>query len=181
MIKRDYPNREPIILIIAEGTETINHIRLNEHKRIIYSPKIVYGLDSDGYGVDHLPRPVYCYYEMNTISPSAMLQQINRERRISHHYYLIFTKKVSCDTIISEDDFKLYVQEENLLSLKVFKTTEKHINELFCSLLYYYEYKQNCYNSNSALHFKKLLTERGFKLTNDDCFCGNRGKQLKRY
>ena len=177
--KEHYPHREPIILIVAEGSEKVNHIKLNEHKRVIFSPKIVYGLDSDGYGVDKLPRPVFSYYEMNTISPSAMLQQINRERRITHHYYFIFNKKVSTDTIISEDNFKLYVEEENLLSLKVFNSHDKHINQLFCSLLYYYEYKQNCYKSNSALHFKMLLQERGFKLTNDDCFCGDRGNQLK--
>ena len=178
--KSDFPDREPIVLIVAEGIELLKHIRLNEHKRIIFSPKIVYGLDSDGYGVDKLPRPVYSYYEMNTISPSAMLQQINRERRITHHYYFIFNKKVSCDTIISEDEFKLYVEEENLLSLKVFNSTDKHINQLFCSLLYYYEYKQNCYKSNSSLHFKMLLKERGFNLTNDDCFCGKRPKGLKK-
>lgn len=178
--KQDYPDREPIVLIVAEDRqEQKEHIRLNEHKRIIFSPKIVYGLDSNGYGKDQLPRPVFSYYEMNTISPSAMLQQINRERKISHHYYFIFNKKVSNDTIISEDDFKAYVNEENLLALKVFSTQEKHINQLFCSLLYYHEYKQNCYKSNSSLHFKLLLKERGFKLTNDDCICGNRGNQLK--
>ena len=178
--KKDYPDREPIILIIAEDTKTQKEfIRLNEHKRIIFSPKIVYGLDSDGYGIDKLSRPVYSYYEMNTISPSAMLQQINRERRISHHYYLIYTKKVSHDTIITEEDFKSYVYEENSMALKVFQLQENHINKLFCSLLYYHEYKKNCYKSNSSLHFKRLLKERGFKLTNDDLKCGVRSKDLK--
>tara|TARA_R110002074_G_scaffold44315_9_gene115248 strand:- start:1788 stop:4625 length:2838 start_codon:yes stop_codon:yes gene_type:complete len=178
--KKDYPDRESIILIIAEDIKTQKEfIRLNEHKRIIFSPKIVYGLDSNGYGVEQLSRPVYSYYEMNTISPSAMLQQINRERKISHHYYLIYNKKVSHDTIITEDDFKDYVYEENSMALKVFQLQENHINQLFCSLLYYYEYKKNCYKSNSSLHFKRLLKERGFKLTNDDLKCGVRSKDLK--
>lgn len=178
--KKDYPDREPIILIIAEDIKTQKEfIRLNQHKRIIFSPKIVYGLDSNGYGKEQLSRPVYSYYEMNTISPSAMLQQINRERKISHHYYLIYTKKVSHDTIITEDDFKDFVYEENSMALKVFQLQENHINQLFCSLLYYYEYKKNCYKSNSALHFKMLLKERGFKLTNDDLKCGVRSKALK--
>ena len=178
--KKFYPHRDPIILIIAEDRqEQKEHIRLNEHKRIIFSPKIVYGLDSNGYGDQQLERPVYSYYEMNTISPSAMLQQINRERKISYHCYLIFNKKVSHDTIISEDDFKAYVCEQNLLALKVFNSQEKHINQLFCSLLYYHEYKQNCYKSNPSLHFKMLLNERGFKLTNDESFCGDRSNDLK--
>ncbi len=178
--KQYYPDRDPIIIIMAEEVKSQQEfIRLNEHKRIIYSPKIVYGLDSNGYGKDQEPRPVYSYYEMNTISPSAMLQQINRERKISHHYYFIYNKNISKDTIICEDDFKHYVNEENSLALKVFQLQEQYINQLFCSLLYYHEYKQNCYKSNPSLHFKLLLKERGFVLTNDDLFLGDRSKQLK--
>ena len=178
--KQDYPERDPIIIIMAEDVKRQkDFIRLNEHKRIIFSPKIVYGLDSNGYGKEQESRPVYSYYEMNTISPSAMLQQINRERKISHHYYFIYNKRVDNDTIISEDDFKEYVNEENSMALKVFQLQEQYINQLFCSLLYYHEYKQNCYKSNPSLHFKILLKERGFKLTNDDLICGNRGKQLQ--
>lgn len=175
-----HPDREPILLIIAEDTQTLDEtIRLNDHKRIIYSPKIVYGLDSNGYGKNQLYRPVYSYYEMNTISPSAMLQQINRERKISHHYYLLYSKNISKDTIIAEDDFKHYVDEENKLALKIFKLQEYHNNKLFCSLLYYYEYKKNCYRSNPSYHFKKLLKQRGFILTNEEIFTGNRDMHLK--
>ena len=178
--KENYPDREPIIIIMAEDVKSQqDFIRLNEHKRIIYSPKIVYGLDSNGYGKDQEQRPVYSYYEMNTISPSAMLQQINRERKISHHYYFIYNKNISKDTIICEDDFKDYVNEENSMALKVFQLQEQYINQLFCSLLYYHEYKQNCYKSNPSLHFKLLLKERGFVLTNDDLILGDRSKQLK--
>ena len=175
-----HPEREPILLIIAEDTLKLDEtIRLNQHKRIIFSPKIVYGLDSNGYGKNNLSRPVYSYYEMNTISPSGMLQQINRERKISHHYYFLFNKNISKETIIAEDEFKYYVEEENKLALKIFQLQEYHNNMLFCSLLYYYEYKKNCYRSNPAYHFKKLLKGRGFKLTNEDLFTGDRDKQLK--
>ena len=178
--KEHHPDREPILLIIAEDTQKLDEtIRLNQHKRIIFSPKIVYGLDSNGYGKNQLSRPVYSYYEMNTISPSGMLQQINRERKISHHYYFIYNKNISKDTIISEDEFKNYVEEENKLALKVFQLQEHHNNILFCSLLYYYEYKKNCYRSNPSYHFKKLLKQRGFILTNEELITGNRDKQLK--
>ncbi len=178
--KEYHPEREPIILIIAEDTQKLDEtIRLSQHKRIIFSPKIVYGLDSNGYGKNQLSRPVYSYYEMKTISPSAMLQQINRERKISHHYYFLYSKNVSKDTIISEDEFKIYVEEENKLALKIFQLQEYHNNMLFCSLLYYYEYKKNCFRSNPAYHFKKLLKQRGFKLTNEELITGNRDTQLR--
>lgn len=171
-------DREPIKLIVAEDKEQEEEfVRLNKHKRIIFSPKVIYGLDSNGYGDKQLPRPVYSYYDMKTISPSNMLQQINRERKITEHYYFIYTKCVNNDIILEEEEYKLNVMNDNKLALKLFDNNIH--NKLFCELLYLHEYKQNCYNSNKYLHFRKLLEQRGFVLTNNDLKIGKRSKDLK--
>ena len=171
-------NRDPIKLLIHQDKETDEEfIRLNKHKRIIFSPKVIYGLDSNGYGENQISRPVYCYYDMKTISPSNMLQQINRERKITHHYYFIYNKSYGNEIILDEKEFKLNIMQQNDLSLKLFDNNK--YNKLFCELLYLHEYKQNCYNSNKYLHFRKLLVERGFILTNTDYKIGKRSKELR--
>jgi hypothetical protein len=180
--KELYPGREPILLIIAEDkNDSEAFVRLNEHKRIIFSPKIVYGLDSNGYGEDSktsLSRPVFAYYNMKSISPSAMGQQINRERKITHLYFLIYNKTLRNDIINDEEEFKLEVQDKNNLSLKLFKQSSNENNVLFCKLLYMYSYKQNCYKSNVYLHFIKMLKNKGWDITNDGLKCGIRTKAM---
>ena len=114
---------------------------------------------------------------MKTISPSNMLQQINRERKITHHYYFIYHKKVLHDTLLEEDEFKMIIQKDNALSLKLFDNSK--YNKFFCKLLYLYEYKQNCYNSNKFLHLRELLEQRGFILTNRELKLGSRDKLLQ--
>jgi len=160
--KENGNSAEPPILIVAEEKDKEEFIRLNEHKRIIFSPKIVYGLDSNGYGVNSETRPVFCVYEGQTISPSAMLQQINRERKITKLYFTFVKKNISNDVIVSEIRFKEHVADENKLALALFEQQDTANNILFCKLLYYHEYKQNCYKSNVYLHFLKLLKKRGF-------------------
>ena len=39
-----------------------------------------------------MERPVYCFYNENTISPRSMLQQLNRNRNITKLYFT-FTLK----------------------------------------------------------------------------------------
>ena len=73
---------EECILIVSGVDEYIN---LDSHKKVIFSPKIVYGLDSV------MERPVYTYYKEHTINPSNMVQQISRCRNITKLQYL-FTK-----------------------------------------------------------------------------------------
>ena len=62
---------------------------LDIYDRVVYSPKVVYGLDSKR------RRPVYCWYECPsgmTITPKHMLQQIARTRNIVHLHFIFFRK-----------------------------------------------------------------------------------------
>ncbi len=60
---------------------------LDSHDRVIYSPAVLYGLDSV------MKRPVFCYYKCQTIDPEEMIQQICRCRNITYVKYLFARKK----------------------------------------------------------------------------------------
>lgn len=129
---------------------------LDDHDRVIYSPKIVYGLDSN------MKRPVYCVYTEYSILPENMVQQINRCRNITEINYLFLHK--NCQEPFFED------YEDCLNYLKKSVDTDPNIfirwatiqeEEFYLELLAYCMYKKDCYKTNMFKHFKLLLTERG--------------------
>lgn len=164
LIKKN-PNK-PIKLVVARDDIRKNseeHIDLKNEPRVIYSPKIVYGNDSNGFKGE-FKRPVYCYYTGQTISPSAMFQQINRERKIKHLYYCFENKEFSkCIYKNTGEVHNNYVkkQEEayNLIGRGFYS---EWIEEIFLDLYTDLMIKKDSYNTNKYVHFKLLLPKRGF-------------------
>ena len=68
-------NDKTIKLITSDTTDKIES--LTKYDKIIFSPKIIYGLDSQN------ARPVYAVYGGQTITPYQMVQQITRERQLT--------------------------------------------------------------------------------------------------
>jgi hypothetical protein len=60
-------NDDTIKLITKDALENTN---LDDHDKIISSPKIMHGLDSI------MERPTVCFYKEMSITPKAMLQQV---------------------------------------------------------------------------------------------------------
>ena len=60
---------------------------LDDYKRVIFSPKIIYGVDSQ------LQRPVYAMFYEHTTSPFQMRQMIGRCRYPTYIRYIFFKKK----------------------------------------------------------------------------------------
>lgn len=138
---------------------------LDECDKVIFSPAIVYGLDSV------MERPVFCYFKERTISPNAMVQQIARCRNIKYLRY-IFTKK-SWEPY-EYHDFE-QVRDEILTQEKYGVSTLSRIDDEtgecmdcedadYTELRAKYEYRADCYNTNKFAHFIKILRERGFKV-----------------
>ena len=168
--KQLHTEEKPVLLLIAEDNISVEKEifpKLSEHPRIIFSPKIIYGLDSDGFGIEKEPRAVFAYYKEHTISPSNMLQQINRERRITELNYMFEKKEFKESEYITLNDMKEDIIKDNAFALKSFEMEETHINKMFVDLLTDYTYILDCYNSNKYTHFKILLKERGFIDTHD--------------
>ncbi len=162
--KETHTEEKPVVLIIAEDNiskDKETFCKLSEHERVVFSPKIVYGLDSNGYLGKH-EREVFCYYKEHTISPSNMLQQINRERKISKLNYMFEKKQFNESEYSSLDDMKEDLYKDNEFALKQFENEDSKLNKMFVELLVDYEYILDCYQTNKYAHFQTLIKERGF-------------------
>lgn len=153
---------DKIILLTANNNKNSNNAgyydgsSFDNHNKIIFSPAVVYGIDSI------MKRPVYCLYKEGTIMPSAMLQQINRDRNITILYYL-FTKKKYVESSKTYDDIKREILDSNGYGQSYFKLSSD--NDMcigYMNILSMLEYRNDCYNTNKFAYFNMILDIRGF-------------------
>lgn len=147
---------DPNILVITSKTN--KRYNWDEHDRIIFSPKVIYGLDSV------MERPVFCFYQETTIDPRDMLQQINRNRNITKLYYLFQRKKCRNvdfntfqDCVEDTDNLKKWCDKNNYLHQEI-----SRVHPIFKEIFNILKYNKDCYESNPYAHFKELLGIRGF-------------------
>ena len=147
-----YINEYSICLITSDTDEGID---LDKYDYIIFSPKIIYGLDSIR------KRPVYAHYKEHTISPRGMIQQIARNRNIEYLRYIFYKKRFTNERYEIFQD----VIEENkdLMEMNDFELNcnTQELN-LYLDMLNVITYNEDCYRTNKFCHFKLLLQERGF-------------------
>ncbi len=150
LLHKKFPDAE---LVIAETLEIPN---LDDHDRIIYSPKITNGVDSV------MERPVFAFFEGKTVDPATMVQMICRCRNITKlHYY--FTKKSFKAKNINYNDVWDDIMNKHSKSLKYFKNRYfQQFEKGYLNTLHRIEYDKKCYSSNAYAHFKKLISDRGF-------------------
>ncbi len=146
---------EGIKLITSETEERID---LDKYDKIIYSPKIIYGLDST------IKRSVFCYFNTKSINPAHMIQQIARTRKIVKLYYFFESKYLNnCDYLNLADCENITNKRNKLkdIATKHIGINRASYNE-FLKIYNKLIYKLDCYNSNVFYHFIKLLKNRGF-------------------
>ena len=150
-LHKEFPDAK---LVVAETTEIPN---LDDHNRVIYSPKITNGVDS------LMKRDVFGFFEGRTIDPAIMVQMICRCRNITKlHYY--FTKKSFKPRDINFDTVWDDIMNKHSKSLKYFKNRYfQKYEKGYLNTLHRIEYDKKCYSSNQYAHFKKLIGDRGFK------------------
>ena len=137
-------------------------IDLDADDYVAFSPKIVYGLDST------MERPVFCYFKGQTISPPAMVQQINRCRKISHLYYLFESKTWKSYKYDDVDEVLFEIQEGKKLVVNYFdENYEKHESDRYDEILASFRFTLDCYNTNKFAHYLRLIKMRGFIITNE--------------
>jgi len=147
---------DPNILVITSKTN--KRYNWDEYDRIIFSPKVIYGLDST------MERPVFCFYQETTIDPRDMLQQINRNRSITKLYYLFQRKKCRDtdfntfqDCVDDTNNLQKWCEKNNYLHQEI-----SRVHPIFKEIFNILKYNKDCYNSNPYAHFKELLGIRGF-------------------
>jgi hypothetical protein len=158
-------NDDDVILITGDTDEYYN---FDEHQKIIYSPKIIYGIDST------MSRNVFCWYKEHTINTKKMVQQIARCRNINNLYYH-FEKKdfkysdITYNQVLEENkkilDYGMYNENKTLET--TFKLVDPDLEKQYLKLFSKFEYEEICYNTNKHAHFIKLLEQRGFILSNE--------------
>ncbi len=147
---------DPNILLIMGGDDT--HYNLDEYDKVIFTPKIVYGLDSSN------KRNVYCYYTCKSIMPTGMIQQLSRCRNIQTLYYH-FSKKKFIPNYNTYQHKIVEVNTDNILGCRYFKmSVSDKIYDEYQNLLVSYTYNDDCYKTNMFAHYRKLLQDRGFIL-----------------
>lgn len=144
-------------LIALFTSETLTDINLDEHLFVIFSPKIVYGLDS------LMSREVYCVMKEHTISPDAMIQQANRCRNIKELKYFFGRKSHGLYKYKSREElYDTLTARENMAVKLMESLTTKEESEDYKQLLSHHLYNADCLNTNKFAHFIRLLKGQGF-------------------
>ena len=172
------------ITVICSKTD-IKDKDLDKYKQVIFSPSIVYGLDSQ------MKREVFCIMTEKTITSRGMLQQVARCRNITKLWYYFPYKKEELDKgfnfnnqdevvnrVIALNDystnrFKEIIKEVILTENMDFETvcneydilnnTNGICNSFFMNLLNRIIYFDDCDASNKFLHFKLGLRRLGYE------------------
>jgi len=180
------------IILITSDTDVPEGFKLDSYNRVIYSPKIIYGLDST------LSRPVYCYHKGHTITPPQMVQQIARCRNIKYlSYYFKDSATVSThENYTSKECVEVEINDNITQCLKMFKEmfdrkkewmikagivksvddvidnhrqaisiTNETIYDVYMPIQQMYKFKIDSYRTNMFLQFQSIIQERGFKIT----------------
>jgi len=148
-------SKNNVCLITSEtGSQKVN---LDDWDMVIFSPKIVYGLDSV------MEREVFAYMKGQTITPPAMVQQICRCRNIIKLSYIFEDKRWKTYKYHSLQDVKDEMDAGIIEFSKEFKLLglvedQKHFNNLYASYLY----TVDCYDTNFLAHFRNIILKRGF-------------------
>ena len=154
LIKDNEEYKKDILLITDEF---IGYIDMDAVKCIIYSPKVIYGIDST------IKRNVYCIYKEHTISPQAMYQQISRTRDIKHLYYYFQKKKFQYGWYANikeiEDEFNEAL--EYCKDIVNFEDEDDFIKNLYCDTLKYYRWNEDAYKTNKFSHLLNILKNKG--------------------
>ena len=148
--------------VMFYSSDHTGDIDLDAHKFVAFSPKVVYGLDS------LMERPVFCYYKGQTISPPAMVQQLNRNRKITHLYYLFESKTWKSYKYDNVEEVLFEIQEGKKLVVNYFdESYEKKESDRYDEILSSFRFTIDCYNTNKFAHFLRIIKMRGFEIENE--------------
>lgn len=169
-LKETAKNPDDMILITSETkVKLTDPSKELEGKQTFTSPSTREGIDLTFKN----PMPVFIYINGNSIEPSGSYQQTTRVRNI-HEVYYIATDKVNKPLYSSladvENRFKASVEtSDKLLNMctSIDNDDQLVINEnTFFKLFCYNEWVKDIYNTNKRHHYKQILLNNGFSLSN---------------
>ena len=145
-------------VVVCLTSDNDGKVNLDDFDRVIFSPKIIYGLDST------MERAVFCMYEERTISPRGMLQQVARCRRPTELNFIFTRKKFSQPAYIDlTETSKDLLKVENMYDWEIMGIDTMDIN-LYKDMLRTILYNDDAYLTNPYLHFIQMVKVRGWDL-----------------
>ena len=158
-LKKRFPDAE----IITKDPTELSMDELDGIKRLIFSPKIIYGLDLSKFNYS-----VFCFFHTKSVSPSQMVQMVCRARNIDYIYYYFENKKCQRDFVKYED-----VANEIYTNNKYGQDYFKHnyfnkFEKAYLEMLIDYTYINRCFKTNPRRHFINVLIRRGV-VVEDNC------------
>jgi len=157
LIIKEFPDKKDDILLITD--EYKGFIDMDAVKCVIYSPKVIYGIDST------IKRNVYAIYKEHTISPRAMYQQISRTRKIKK-LFLYFHKKTfnySFYNNLSDIEREINEIERYTSEMSFFEDEDEGLKNLFKNTYKKYLYNEDAFKTNKFCHCINILKEKGVK------------------
>jgi len=137
-------------------SDTDEYVKLDNYDIVVFSPKIIYGLDSIR------ERPVYAHYKEHTINPRAMLQQVARCRNIVELVYIFYKKKFNDEVYGSIVDVKEEYKKLKEYTRDFNELLTEEESGLYEEMLIDLEYEEDCYSTNKYAHFRTGGLEKGF-------------------
>jgi hypothetical protein len=126
--------------------------------RIIYSPKIVYGQDSQ------VRRPVYAIMKEHTISARQMLQQVARTRKITSLSFYFLKKTVTEASFETLADCRAHTKGMGEMAhMNLVTSGDDH--DAWYNAYCVTKYNLDACRVNQFAHFVHLLRVRGFDIT----------------
>ena len=151
------------VALYIRNTKSDN-IDLDDDDCVIYSPKIIYGLDSV------MERDVFTLYDGSTINPANMKQQVARCRNIKTLYFSFINKAKEARR--KPDSFTSFVNKKMVKLERLLEEFHFLVNEdmkdFYFDIYTKTTYRNECYASNKYLHFKMLLRDSGFVVYDPD-------------
>ena len=148
-----------IKLITSEINETNEIIDLDKNNKIIFSPKVVYGLDST------LKRNVFCYYTGQTIDAKQMYQQLSRTRNIETLYFYFANKPTRTQQYQTYEDVKKCNDILTLWYKEINYTFDySPIDNLIDELKNFHKFELDLCRADIFKSFVEILNIKGFQV-----------------
>jgi len=144
-------NDPDIVTITSEYKGTID---ISDIKKLIISPKVLYGADST------MEREVFVVYKEHTITAKQMIQQLNRCRNIKKIWYYFPNKKIVAPKFETVEDVK-YMIDVNDSICDFEECCSEELSTLFKTIYSEILYEWDCVETNKFLHFKNTMRDRG--------------------
>jgi len=161
-LKQHENKKDKKIVVIDRLTdkEILSGFNMDDYDIVLFSPKIVYGLDSVR------NRSVFAVYKESTIDAKDMVQQINRCRNIKKLWFY-FERKTCYDCEFNT--FQDCVDDTKNVQKWCEKNDYLHMEINFSGSMYQnifnrFKYDDDAFKTNPSAHFRRIIKDRGFNV-----------------